>query len=169
MTHPPFALTADPMTASDALDWASELVRGLCGWHVWPVTTETIRVDGSGSHKLLLPSLRVVDVTSVTDNDAPLVVGGDTPDVNWSERGWLTRRSGRFTCRDRGVEVTMRHGYDTALDLAGVVRAVAARARREPGVKAQAAGPMSVEYALDGGLSNLETAAINRYTLPGLA
>lgn len=80
------------------------LIRSYCGWHVAPVRTETLTVDGSGGTIQPLPTLHVVAVDAV-ENDGVAVA-----DVEWSESGFLR---GRWTSKLRGVTVTLTHGYVT--------------------------------------------------------
>lgn len=118
---------------------AAAQVRALCGWHIAPVITETVHVDSEGGTLLVLPTLRLVELVSVTDVD-----GNELDDVSWSRHGYL-RRTQRFPEGPRAVEVTMRHGYDTVpADLLG---AIAERTSRR--VLQESLGSRSVSYAVD--------------------
>lgn len=154
-------------TDDQALREASARIRGYCGWHIWPVITETIRVDSIGGRHLLLPTLRVVDVTSV-------MVDGAEVEVEWSVSGSLYALSGCLPRRPRSVHVTYEHGFGAVDDLASVARAWATGAKSPHGpVAAQASGPDSVSYASFGsqgirlaGLSPQDRATLDRYRLP---
>lgn len=99
---------------------ACEAVREVCGWHVAPSHTETVKVDGSGGAILLLPTLHLTDLTAVS-NDGTAVA-----DPEWSESGMV--RSSGWTSKFRGVEVTMTHGYPTCpASILGVLRAAVTR------------------------------------------
>jgi hypothetical protein len=139
---------------TDAAKAASASIRQHCGWHVYPVLTETIILDGSGSSVLLLPTGRLIDVTAcsqtyrgVTD---PTVI--DPVELEWSEKGYLYSLS-CWTDRARGVTVTIRHGYDSVPELAELCRNVVARAAMSPGgqVTAKSMGDRSIQYAQPGG------------------
>ena len=104
---------------SDAWEAALAAVRAYCGWHVAPVITSTVTLDGPSGGLLMLPSLRVVNVGEVL-NDGALV---DSPE--WSEAGMIR---GRWTSKFRGVQVTFDHGYeDFPGEVVGVLIEAASR------------------------------------------
>lgn len=130
MSYPP--LTQDSALASfpgapyaDSVVRAAEAsVRRDAGWHIAPQVTETVTVEASDPWRLVLPSLRVVSVASVVDEDGNTIAGFKLrkrsstlapPDTQW----WTV-----------GMEyaVTLTHGYDSADDLLPVV---ASRCQRE--------------------------------------
>ena len=111
----------------DVIDRAVETVRHLAGWHVWPVWEETLTVDTPGDPLVLLPTGHVVDVAEVTV-DGALV---DMSSVSWSADGMLTLH--RTPRGFRRVEVTLRHGYESAPDLAGVCLQMASRSQQATG------------------------------------
>lgn len=131
----------------DAAFWANaanQAVRTYCGWHVAPVITETLRLDGSGTRKLLLPSNRVVDVTACTNDGVDVLA-----ELDWSEKG-IVEISGCWTRRLGGITITLQHGHDHASDVAGVIAGIAARAGSgAAGVAQQSVGPASVRYTGD--------------------
>ncbi len=98
------------------VDSAVAALRGDCGWHIAPELTETITVDGSPDQTLILPTLRIVQITAIRD------VTGTTPVVL---TGWRTRATAGLLWREEGwptgyaaVEVDLTHGYtDTPADL----------------------------------------------------
>lgn len=79
-----------------------EAIRGYCGWHIAPIITETVTVDGSGGCVQLLPTLRLVDLVSIS-NDGTVVT-----DPEWSENGAVR---GHWTGKLRGVTATITHGH----------------------------------------------------------
>lgn len=96
-------------------------VRSYCGWHIWPVVTETVTINGSGRRIQPLPTLYLTAVTSVTET---VVWGGssttttlDAVDYGWSQAGYLTRYRGgyrwgpQWTDQPRGVSASIEHGY----------------------------------------------------------
>lgn len=168
------ALVGTPPAGLDInalLEAASDLVRGYCGWHIAPRTTETVRLDGSGGHSMMLPTLELVDVEAVSDADVTI----DPLDIQWSRDGFL-RRAGCWTVRLRGVEVTMNHGFDPIPPgLVALVCTIAARAGASPaGIVREQVGPASLTYSqvgsnVAGGSALLqhEMAYLAQYTIPG--
>lgn len=98
------ALGGSPVT-QDTIDAVVQTIRQLCGWHVWPVQTEAIKVRTSGDDTVILPTKHIVNVVSVD-------VGGVTypvPEDAWDENGilyldWLP-------ARHRVMWVTLEHGF----------------------------------------------------------
>ena len=68
----------DAPAGVDAGAWAATVaeVRAYCGWHIAPVVTETLTLDGPGGHLLVLPTLRLVDLLSVTNEGHAVVETG---------------------------------------------------------------------------------------------
>ena len=129
------------------LDAATAQVRRYCEWHVTPEIEEDIVLDGSGARSLLLPSKNVVQLLACTDAGVDVLA-----DVDVSDKGILTRRSGCWSRRHGAIRITVRHGYESAPDVAGVIAGVAARAAMSPGnVTRQNVGPMGVSYGTVGG------------------
>lgn len=116
-------------------DAAAGAVRAECGWHIAPEVDQTVRLRG-GSATLLLPTLRLVDIASITDTDGNAVTGWD-----WFENGVVELAWGSFP---RVVLVTFTHGYPACPP--ELLSAVAERAREQAAgrVKSQTAGTFSV-------------------------
>lgn len=143
-----------PFTAG-VLAAAEGQVRDACGWHIAPVVSETVTVQGGGK-VALLPSLFVAEVTSVTDEDDVVL------------DGWSFRPNGvlkRSTAFPETFKVTFTHGYDACPP--SLFPAVAERAQsiRTGGrVKQESLSGRSVSLDLSSG----EVAgALAKYTLPG--
>lgn len=88
---------------------AVDSIRDDVGWHIAPVRTETLLLDSDGGRLLVLPTLRLVAVTSVrdvTDPDSPV----DLDDWRKTRSGMLYRRSG-WPCGFETIEVTIQHGF----------------------------------------------------------
>lgn len=117
MPLPPLADTPVGVDAAQ-FEAAAASVRAYCGWHVAPVVEESLVLDGSGARRLVLPTLRVVEVTSL-EVDGHLVA-----EPEWSASGILW---GRFSGRPRSVRITLRHGFD--LCPPGLVEVLASAAR----------------------------------------
>lgn len=133
------------------LNVAHSAIRGACGWHVAPIITETLVLDGSGGPSLLLPSLRVRSIASVT-NDATDV----TDNVKYSRRtGVLTLASG-WSCDVGSIEITMTHGFtvEEVPSVAGLIVTLTKRAAASSNVVQQGIGPASQRLATgrDGGV-----------------
>lgn len=144
MTQIPAIVTLGARDLQFWLDAANQAVRSYCGWHVAPVITETVRLDGDGRHTLLLPTGRLLRVDAVTND------GVDVLDlVDPSTKGMLEIRGRRWSDRLGGIVVTITHGHDQAPDLAGVIATAAARGATtglNAGIAQQAVGPASVRY-----------------------
>ena len=160
---------ADSQEQQD-LEAAEAAVRSYCGWHIAPVVTEDLVLDGSGTSTLFLKTLRLKDVTAAEVSGTVLDVAG----LEWSEAGYL-RTAGAWPDRLRSVRVTAVHGFESAPDVAAIVRAIAARASASPmGVVREQAGAVSIGFSLtapgvSGGvvLMEHERRMLDKYRLPG--
>lgn len=148
---------------------AQAAVRSYCGWHIAPVVAETVFVNGPGGHLLLLPTLKLVSVTTVTND------GAAVSDPEWSENGMI-RHCG-WSRKLRGVEVSFTHGFEECPD---DIRAVVGRLKESLAapisVTQQSTGPFGVTYAAVGPLDprrgqelmgdTYVAAVLDRYKLP---
>ena len=100
------------------LDAALVTARRHTGWHVSPVIEgDEVVIDGPDSRMLNLPTRKLVELTSVTENDVVVPLA----DLRWSAGGppgllerpaTVRKRSSRFwTGHYQGVVVVMDHGY----------------------------------------------------------
>lgn len=98
--------------------------RAYCGWHVIPEVEETVTVDGPGSPLLVFPTLRLVDVTELSEDGTAVDLAG----VEWSGRG-LVRKAGRgcWTGKYRGITAKIKHGFTSAPDFNTAVLAAVDR------------------------------------------
>ncbi|EFG75250.1 hypothetical protein HMPREF0591_4813 [Mycobacterium parascrofulaceum ATCC BAA-614] len=96
-------------------DAARSAARRFCGWHVTPVREDDeVTLDGPGSVLLVLPTLRLIKLTSVVENGVELDV--DT-DLFVSARGLVRKRCGAWWSRNYGsIVVTMTHGFPADVD-----------------------------------------------------
>lgn len=143
------------------VEGVSTAIRNYCGWHVAPVISEKLTVDGHGGKVLNLPTLRVVSIDEVT------VLGAVVDDVEWSTDGTLR---GDWPDRWRSIVVELRHGFDSAPDLLAVAMDAMARASlSELGGQAETIGPFSFGPS-QGGFQFFahELAVLDRYRLPSL-
>ena len=122
---------------------ASAAVRNACGWHIAPVITQTLILDGPGGTALVLPTGHLVDLTAVVVRGVLL----DPLAVEWSADGIVR---GNWPARFRSIQVTMQHGYDdTPADLAAIVCSIAARHALTPtGAIREQAGSNSISPSL---------------------
>lgn len=159
---------ADPRVGP-LLAGASEAIRRYCGWHVFPVVTDDVVLDGPGGSLLVLPTLHVTEITALSNGDTV----EDVAELEWSARGMVRKRCGFWTDRFRGVAVTFTHGYEDVPDLKQIVQQVVANALASPmGATREQAGQTSVSWAttapgVSGGLSLLDRdlAVVNTYKL----
>jgi hypothetical protein len=143
MEIPSLLSTANADPAQD-LAAAEAAVRKYCGWHIAPVITQDLVLDGSGTASLFIKSLRVVDITAAECDGVTL----DPATLEWSEAGFV-RASCRWPDKLRAVKLTVRHGFDEAPDVVAIVRAIAARASASPtGVVREQAGAVSLSMSL---------------------
>jgi hypothetical protein len=147
VTTPPIVTGQTQVDPAFWLNAANAAVRRECGWHVAPVITETLTLDGRGGTRLLLPSQRIAALAAVT-NDGEDVISR----VRFSRRaGILTLASG--WSEDVGsIEVTLTHGHpiEEVPDVAALIVALTKRAAAA-GVSAvaqQGIGSASVRYAI---------------------
>ena len=111
-----------------AIDSAVETIRRLAGWHVWPEWEETVTVVSPGDPLVLLPTKRLVSVTSVTVDGESVEVGED----DWTPDGtlWLSSLRPSRSGRPRRVVATIRHGYTGPGDVLALVSSMSGRASR---------------------------------------
>lgn len=152
--------------ASSPEQAATQLIRDWCGWHVAPVITSTITLDGTGTDTILLPSRRVVEVDSVKVDGVEL----DAHHFEWSADGLLRMRRGCWPDHYRSIEVTMLHGFQDVSALADVVASIVARVKVDPtgAVATQRAGTQAVSFfsgAMGGGLMQSEKERLAPYQL----
>lgn len=143
---------------------AAAYIKAYCGWHVAPVITETVVLDGQGGWSLILPTLRLTDLTEVTSDGA--AVDG----LQWSEAGMV--RGCHWSHKLRGIQVTMTHGYeDTPPELVAAGVRITDLMAATAGVASETTGPFTVSYrdmSVGGsGLGDPYVAAVlDRYRLP---
>lgn len=164
-------LAGDPRL-EPLLDGVTATIRRYCGWHIAPVIEETITVDGNGGYFLRLPTLRCVEVSS-------LKIVGKTVDkgrFGVSKLGMIELYDKPFPNRFGAVEVTFRHGFDSAPDVGQVIQQVLVNAFSSPmGVTREQAGQLAVTWSMtapgvSGGISLLkrDRDLLASYRLEGL-
>lgn len=132
---------------------AGDSIRDECGWHIAPEISTTMMFRGEGS-LILLPTMRLMDVSLVRDRNGYPVTG-----VDWLQNGILECPSGFPPY----VEVTFRHGYRACPpSLLGVI-AERAAARSGGRIKSEALAGRSV--SLEGGEDPVTSRVLNAYRL----
>lgn len=149
-------LASDPRLP-DLIGGVTAAIRRYCGWHVGPVIEETVTLDSAGGSWLKLPSLQVVEVSSVKVN------GQEIKDrFRWSRQGLIRLKSGCFPDDYGCVEVTFRHGFEDVSLVRQVAVQVIVNALSSPlGVTREQAGQVSISWSqtapgVSGGISLLQ-------------
>ncbi len=156
----------DGFTTGTPEQAATQAIRDYCGWHVAPVITATLTLDGTGTDTVLLPSRRVVEIGAVKLDGTDL----GAEEFEWSSDGLLRRRHGCWPERYRSLEVTLEHGFEDMSALADVVASIVARVKIDPtgALANQRAGTQSVGFAAGasgGGLMQSEKERLAPYRL----
>lgn len=139
--------------------------RRWCGWHVTPVLSEVgVVIDGPGSRLLRLPTLRLVELTKITEDSIDLGID----DLDVSRKGMVQKASGLpWTGRFSGVVVSMQHGFDDADDFNAAVLSMIDRASYAPsGGRARVIGPFQYDIEKSaGGWTDQERSTLALYQL----
>jgi hypothetical protein len=146
--------------------WAATVaeVRAFCGWHIAPEVTETLTRDGSGGPIIVLPTLRLVDLVSITNDGTALT------DPEWSASGMVYAGCwARWTPKFRGVVAEITHGYEEwpAELLAVMTEMASTSAGAYAGVKSVASGAHQVTFETS--MSSTQRDVLGRYQLPFVA
>jgi hypothetical protein len=148
-----------PPNTQAMLDSASAAIRRYCGWHIAPVLTVDLILDGPGGNRLVLPTLHVVGILAITEKTGPsTAVAYDPADLDWSVNGVVAKRTcGPWTGRLGGVAAQFEHGWELAevADLTQLVLSTVARSAMNPyGLASQAVGGVSIGMSpVAGGVS----------------
>lgn len=156
----------DGFTVGTPEQAATQAIRDYCGWHVAPVITDTLILDGTGTDTVLLPSRRVVAVDSVKLDGILL----EATAFEWSADGLLRRKHGSWPESYRSLEVTLQHGFEDMTALADIGASIMARIKIDPtgALANQRAGTQSVGFvagAAGGGLMTSEKERLAPYRL----
>lgn len=137
---------------------ASGAIRTEADWHIAPEVTETLELETHLSRVVLLPTLRVKEVTAVRNADDGKVL------TDWrvnKSTGVLLKRVGTWP---EFIEVDLTHGYaECPPELLPVI---AERAQRGAAglVRQESLGSRSVTYAAE--YDPAASGVLARYTLP---
>lgn len=159
----------------DAIKAVTLSIRREAGWHIGPVVTDhTLTLDGPGGTKLNLPTMKLLDLKSITELGTALVLDDDSHD--WSELGLVEKRNGtRWTNRYRKIVAVMDHGFEDISDLKFLTLSLTARGLSSPfGATREQAGSMSIQWAtpqsgVAGGIvpTSVEMSIVDKYRLVG--
>lgn len=140
---------------------AEAKVRTYCRWHIAPLRTETVTLYPEGSDLLMLPSLRVTNVSLVTEAGVDL----DPTAYSWRPNGIIRRIYGPWDFYSQaGVAVTFTHGYEEPpADVTAAVQELAAIGSLGR-LKAKTAGPFSETYSTD--LNTVDASSLDAYRIP---
>jgi hypothetical protein len=98
----------DPETQR-MLDAALMAARREVGWHVSPVLATTLTLDGPGGRKLILPTLKIVTLTSITNDGDSVDLTTVTPSA---QCGWLLYLTqGSWSWKYSGITIEFDHGF----------------------------------------------------------
>ncbi len=150
------------------LDAAHGAVRHECGWHVAPVITETLVLDGRGGVTLLLPSQRISNIISAKNDGVDV-----TASIRYSRNAGMVDLPSGWTTELGGIEIELEHGYpvdevpDVAALIVGLTKRAAQTAGGAVGIGQQGIGPASVRYltGADGGQLSLPLLQSEKDTL----
>lgn len=138
------------------VDAAVANLRGDVQWHIAPEVTETITVDGSPDQQLVLPSLRIVEVTAIRDvtSTTPVTLTGWRVNV---KTGILQRDEG-WPDGFQAIEVDLTHGYtETPPDLYPAVVYYCQRQTVDASLTSEAMGAWSEGYSSPPGAGGAQT------------
>lgn len=160
-------LSADDPNVVTLLAGAVELARRYCGWHVTPVRTDELKLDGPGSPLLVLPTLRLLDLVSLTEDGAAVDLGS----VTWSQRGMVCKRGGgRWSGEFGAIEAEIEHGIaDAAAWQSAVLASVERRSSDFSGTGREVVGPFQygggVTMAVRSAFTETELSILDLYAL----
>lgn len=167
-----------PANARTGMLLAAALVeaRRFCGWHVTPVQTDTVALDGPGANPLGLPTMQLVGLASITQDGDEVDLGELhwlTPTDGQPRRGLVSKKrtsAHRWSTQRGSITVTMAHGFDDdgAADWRlGVLRTVermASSTRDTPDMKRKKVDDVEYEW-FEVAASLLDEATLAPYRL----
>lgn len=110
-------VASDPEVAR-MLESALRMARRYCGWSVTPVVTDfAVTMDGPGSRILTLPTRKLVELTSITEDDTALTLttlrwsAGGPPGILERPVSVRKKSGGWWKSYYQCIDVVMTHGY----------------------------------------------------------
>lgn len=157
------------------VDAAIDTVQTLAEQDFVQVTTDTVRLSGTGTDTLLLPQLPVVAAGTVVENGGTLTAGTDygvdrdghlvrtDGTADWTT--WTTGPTAYWPQGQRNIAVTYDHGWGTVpADIREVALALAARKITQGGATEETVGAVTRRYAASStDLTNGERAILRKY------
>jgi hypothetical protein len=128
----------------DADAAARDGAQRYCGWHVTPVKEgDEVTLDGPGGRLLMLPTLALVELTSVIEDGVEVPI----TDLYVSKAGMVKKKSGGCWSRHFGsIVVTMTHGYASAPNFEAAVASMSQRLSLEAaGGRLRVVGPFQYD------------------------
>lgn len=111
-------LGSDDPEVQRMLDAALVTARRYCGWAVTPVIVDdAVTLDGPGSRILMLPTRKLVALTSISENGTPLDLSsvsatpGGLPGSTSRPAAVRKASGGWWGNRYQSIDVVMTHGY----------------------------------------------------------
>lgn len=162
-------LIASGITTEAALAAAVAEMRRRCGWHVYPLwETHEVTVTATGGRSLCLPTLKLVELHSVTENGHNV----DVDSLDWSADGIVEKaHGGVWSTRRGGITAVITHGHADAPDLVAAVLDAAAGAAESPvgqGNGRERMGPFEFDGKSGIAYSAEHLATFDAYRLPWL-
>lgn len=159
-------LASDDQETEVVLARSLAAVRRWCGWHVTPVTAQSLTIDGPGGQLLRLPTLCVVELTSITEDGLDV----DLESLQWSLAGLVRKDSGAaWTSRFGGIAVEMSHGFtdQQVPDFESAVLSVADRMSQTTEGTAISVGPFrfSEDKTSGSSFTTVELSILEQYRL----
>lgn len=148
----------------DALvDAAVASLRREVGWHIAPSVDETLTVDASGGHWLMLPTMHltaVAEVRNVSGDGDPVVITG------WRfKRSGMLYRAGGWPHGVGAIEVDVTHGEaETPPELLPVIAERCQVAKRRVDLNSRSLGDLSENYR--GEYSEENRRILSMFTIP---
>ncbi len=114
-------LRSDDPEVARMLDAALVTARRYCGWAVTPVIVDNaVTLDGPGSRILMLPTRKLVRLTSISENGTPLSLAsvsatpGGPPGITSRPAAVRKASRGWWGHTYQSIDVVMTHGYTEA-------------------------------------------------------
>ena len=111
-------LVSDDPEVERMLNAALVTARRYCGWAVTPVIVDdAVTLDGPGSRILMLPTRKLVSLTSISENGTPLSLSsvsatpGGLPGSTSRPAAVRKASGGWWSSRYQSIDVVMTHGY----------------------------------------------------------
>ncbi len=144
MTKPDIVTADSQVDPAFWLRAANGAVRSACHWHIAPIITETLVLDGRGGTVLLLPSQRVHSIERVLADGVDI-----TTQVKFSRNSGMISLASGWPSGLGAIEVTLQHGYaiEEVPEVAGLIVTLTKRASSSGNVVSQAIGSASQRLA----------------------